>query len=109
MPYADLEVYRTYHRTYKRRWAYGITEETYEALLSSQNGRCAICGVELGDKGTVDHDHACCPGYRSCGQCIRGILCKPCNTGLGHFSDDPAHLRAAADFLELNHPNPQKT
>lgn len=59
----------------------------YEALLFIQNGVCAICrqvdatGVRL----SVDHDHSCCPGEKSCRACVRGLLCKSCNRALGHF------------------------
>jgi hypothetical protein len=34
----------------------------------------------------VDHDQACCPDEkRSCGNCIRGLLCLAGNTALGHI------------------------
>lgn len=84
-----------------------ITLEQYEAMLGSQNGVCAICGrpewVQL--KGvvkplSVDHDHACCPGRRSCGQCIRGLVCDACNTILARASDNPSVLLAAIAYLE---------
>lgn len=86
----------------------GCPVEVYEALLEAQGGACAICGrpetamlrgvvVSL----AVDHDHACCPGKRSCGRCIRGLLCNACNTGLGKFEDDPDLLRVAIAYLVL--------
>lgn len=48
----------------------------------------------------VDHDHACCPGGKSCGRCVRGFLCGGCNTGIGLFSENAAVIRAAADYLD---------
>ena len=82
---------------------YKITPEQYDALLLAQNGLCAICGTSEGDASGrglhVDHDHTCCPGDRSCGQCIRGLICKGCNTGMGCMNDDPARLEAAAAYI----------
>lgn len=36
------------------------------------------CGGEKG-RLVTDHDHECCPGARSCGVCVRGIVCYDCN------------------------------
>ena len=62
-----------------------------EALikLKSEVQECVICG----DTGplVVDHDH-------KTGQ-IRGILCKHCNRGLGHFRDNPELLEFARMYL----------
>lgn len=84
---------------------YRLTLQRYEEILAEQGGTCAICSAESpGDyragRFHVDHDHACCPGDKSCGQCIRGLLCRGCNTALGNFADDPARLRRAADYLD---------
>lgn len=83
---------------------YRLTLEAYNDLLAEQDGKCAICGSpDPGDvragRFHVDHDHACCPGSKSCGQCVRGLLCRGCNTALGNFGDDPDRLLAAAAYL----------
>ena len=44
------------------------------------------------------HDHSCCPGDTSCGQCIRGILCRRCNRIL--ITNNPQILRGLADYLD---------
>lgn len=82
---------------------YQLTMESFAALLKLQEGRCAICKdlLTLGPSTHIDHDHKCCSGpSTSCGKCVRGILCAPCNRGLGKFKDSPTRLRAAADYLE---------
>jgi Recombination endonuclease VII len=59
---------------------YGLTPESYDAMLAKQDGKCALC-LKPQDKKhfSVDHDHRCCRGKKSCGKCVRGILCQPCN------------------------------
>ena len=89
---------------------YGITLEQYNLILKSQGGVCALCGkppVPENKCGStsmhVDHDHACCEGQKSCGKCIRGIIHIRCNFMLGNSGDNPALLRAAANYLETHH------
>lgn len=82
---------------YKLRTRYNMTIDDYEALKASQENRCAICRVhesELKRALHIDHDHAT-------GR-VRGLVCFACNTGMGKLGDDPALLRKAADYLEVN-------
>jgi hypothetical protein len=88
-------------------WKWGLTEATLAERLAEQGGGCAICSAgEPGGRGRwhVDHDHACCPAGRSCGRCIRGLLCTRCNVGLGNFRDNPELLRTAAAYLAKHRP-----
>lgn len=72
---------------------YRLTLDEYDALM---NAGCRICGRAA---EAVDHDHACCPGSRTCGACVRGGLCSNCNIGVGMFYDDPTLLTNAIDYL----------
>lgn len=84
-----------------REWRlsqYGLTQQQYEELVADQSGRCAICGLEAELK--IDHDHACCPGEKTCGNCRRQLLCDLCNRGLGMFRDNEQALLAAARYIQ---------
>lgn len=85
---------------YLRR--YSITEAQRDAMLAEQGGACAICRSTEpnGPAWCTDHDHECCSYGRSCGECIRGILCFRCNTLLGHAKDNIETLRTATEYLE---------
>jgi hypothetical protein len=71
------------------RQRYGIGDQQVRELLHAQRGGCAICADRKAEH--VDHDHE--TGV------VRGILCGPCNTGMGQFGDDPVALRRAADHV----------
>lgn len=79
---------RTYHL--KRR--YGISAADADVMLEEQGGLCAIC--KAAPAVHVDHDHAT--------GAVRALLCFNCNGGLGQFKDDPAVLRAAADYVRFH-------
>ncbi|WP_373458705.1 endonuclease domain-containing protein [Pseudarthrobacter sulfonivorans] len=66
----------------KNAHAHGTTVKELLALQGSDSPECGSCrrsGVRL----MIDHDHACCPSVKSCGQCVRGYLCHECNTSEG--------------------------
>jgi hypothetical protein len=62
------------------------TQEWYSAKLGEQFGHCALCERKREDNGNhlaIDHDHSCCKRDGSCGECLRGLLCRRCNVRLG--------------------------
>lgn len=81
----------------RKRWKlkalYKISIEEFDRLFTLQDGKCAIC-LATPDTFHVDHDH-------SSGE-VRGLLCFPCNAGLGNMKDDPQLMRAGANYLERN-------
>lgn len=82
---------------------YGMSPEAYQDLLALQGGVCLGCGQEPGNGRpplVVDHDHSCCPNdQKTCGQCVRGLLCHACNVTLGHAYDNPDVLERLAAYL----------
>lgn len=87
---------------YRLRSKFGITLDDYNQMLDIQNHVCAICGGTNGDQRLqVDHDHVT--------GAIRGLLCRGCNSGLGHFRDSSQLIAAALEYLsgETNDPKIQ--
>jgi hypothetical protein len=69
--------------------SYGLTQEQFDRLLDTQQYSCGMCHEPFRDGQLihVDHDHACCHAKnRSCGKCIRALLCHTCNIALGHIA-----------------------
>ena len=89
-------------REWNRLKATGFTPEDFKTKLEEQGGVCAICGTD--DPGKLDfcadHDHA--TGTQ------RGILCRKCTAGLGHFNDNTEALQAAIDYLNKYSTHPLK-
>jgi len=93
---ANPEQKKENNHKYRIQYEYKMSKEEYDQLFKDQNGQCAICKTEKpykkdGKSFAVDHDH-------KSGE-IRGLLCSNCNSGLGHFKDDPSLLQSAIDYL----------
>ena len=84
-------------------WAHGATVDMVRSWI--RRARCELCDRQLylgkgksGSQGfNIDHDHRCCGPGRSCGKCIRGLLCTTCNTGLGQLE----RLTRSVSLVEL--------
>jgi hypothetical protein len=74
------------------RLKYGLAPGDYDRMLSAQNGVCRLCKRKCYRRLCIDHCHL----FNK----VRALLCNNCNSGLGHFHDDPDLLREAADFLD---------
>lgn len=89
---ANREYKREWHKANYLRKTWGLTFDQLNEMIEAQKRRCAVCSVQA--ELVIDHDHAS-------GR-IRGLLCQPCNKGLGHFHDDPEMLEAAAQYLRAS-------
>jgi Recombination endonuclease VII len=81
----------------KLQLRYGLTYEQWENMRQAENYSCMICGItedEIGKKLDVDHCH-------ESGK-VRGILCNPCNSLLGHARDRIEILEASIQYLKEN-------
>lgn len=89
----DSQAARMRENRIKRQ--YGLSMQDYADLFASQQGQCSICHTTDPGMGqqtlAVDHDH-------DTGE-VRGLLCHPCNTGIGLLGDNVARLQAAAEYL----------
>lgn len=82
---------------------YNLSPEEYQALREplrrNSKGQyiCPLC--DRNQARCVDHDHDCCSGKVSCGKCVRGLICSPCNKFLGHLRDDPSAFERFRRYL----------
>lgn len=88
------------------RIKYGISLDKLNELIYDQGGKCFLCKVEFSKKWderpAIDHDHSCCSGAKTCGKCIRKILCIRCNAWLGRFENNPKMFLEAFNYLRTH-------
>ncbi|NKX56269.1 endonuclease domain-containing protein [Arthrobacter mobilis] len=84
------------------RRTFGITIDRYEEMLAEQGGVCARCKQPEtnGKRLSVDHNRKCCPTYKSCGRCVRRLLCHRCNWIVGRAEESAELLRNLAAYIE---------
>lgn len=65
---------------------YGLSLETYNDKLATQQGMCTLCDCTPEQQGfalSVDHNHET--------NIVRGLLCHPCNVALGYYERKDRH------------------
>lgn len=92
---------KDFYKAQTLRSKYKMSVQQYDELLASQGGGCAVCGGqnENGKALYVDHDHACCPGANTCGKCVRGLLCDPCNFAEGLLKSDADRIASLLAYV----------
>jgi len=73
---------KVHTREYTLNYQYKLSMEEY--LERSANG-CELCGDKPERNLHVDHDHKCCNGSITCGNCVRGIVCNRCNKAIDKY------------------------
>lgn len=115
---ASREERRDYRWAVALKSQFNLTPEQYWTMFDEQDGKCAACGEPertiyrnptTGESRVrvrlcVDHDHSCCSGKRSCGKCVRQLLCHPCNVAAGLLGDSSERVERLAKYLR-NHGN----
>jgi len=101
---------------YLRKW-FHMSRAQLDSMLAAQDGRCWVCRRPFAPslQPQIDHDQRCCNtkaghfgkihprasegiGY-SCGRCVRCLLCKDCNLGLGRLESVGATSERVARYL----------
>ena len=87
--------YSYYGRKAHLKRTYGLTQEDYDTLLSTQKYRCAGCATNHADNTHerlfIDHCH-------TTGK-VRGLLCHGCNIALGSIKDSIETLNNLIAYL----------
>lgn len=87
------------NRDFQNARRHGVLTKEEFAVIDHlrRTGMCEICGIvpnpEGNNSGILNMDHC----HKT--HVFRGLLCHNCNSGLGHFKDNPTILQAAIDYL----------
>lgn len=72
-----------------------------EQLLELLKSGCQACGSF--EELCIDHDHSCCHKGQTCGNCVRGVLCKNCNTLEGILLANKDRIPMVEKYLRSRH------
>lgn len=103
---SDIVSHAVCMRHYNYLRYYSLSLEEIGSLFSVENYRCSNSSCPETANLHLDHDHSCCPPTKgrkrlvSCGRCIRGWLCRRCNSILGFSGDSPEILEGLIEHLE---------
>ncbi len=107
---ANREKLSSSNKIFKLKKNFNITLDQFSWLSSMQNNKCFLCDEQEsridGRTGkimnlSVDHDHRCCKGNTSCGNCVRHLLCWHCNTMLGKIEMKPKLSQLMGHYINL--------
>lgn len=73
---------------WRRIVLFGVGKREFDAMMTSQQGKCAICEDVINDSAHVDHDHVTLQ--------VRGLLCRACNLRLNVLENENFVVRAQA-------------
>lgn len=81
---------------------HGLQPMDYVKMMNEQNGHCYFCPATVLH---IDHDHRHCPGEFGCKDCVRGLLCRPCNWMLGHWENHVGSIQIPAfeEYIDRRH------
>lgn len=96
----DLNYQRGYCRTHLRVAKHHPKLSSSMASKILEKNECEICGQTEGILH-IDHDHSIHDEVGACDECVRGLLCNSCNTGLGMFGDDVTKMQLAIGYLHV--------
>ena len=76
----------------KKLEKYGLTQEEYDKLLETNEGKCHVCDTRSKRSLCIDHSHK--------DGSIRGLLCTNCNLALGQVKDNVDTLNKMIKYVE---------
>lgn len=106
-PQKNLEKIRLNNKNRPQWKRHGMSENEWNLLYHKYDGKCHSC--KENDGVAIDHDHSCCSKSYSCGNCIRGFLCRECNISLGIMKEEYERIIKLAEYINPAWPTGKAT